>query len=130
MLNLNELPFRHLFDTIDGKTIGPTRVELLEKLVKQIQEKGRQLRPVAFQAISSDIPQMSPVVIKDMSADQRCLYEICQSVSTGAVPQELSMRSPEALRHARWLTGASRILRLYIGTTNIVMFLYAPDGFK
>ena len=96
--------------------------------------------PVAFQAIPSDIPQMSTEVIKDLSTDQRYLYKICISVSTGTMPQELSMRFPGALHHAQWLIRANRILRLHISTTNptekltdlvkIVMFLYALGWFQ
>ena len=36
LLHLNKLPFRHLFDAIDGKTTGPTTMlRLLEKLEKK-----------------------------------------------------------------------------------------------
>ena len=96
-----------------------------------------QLQPVAFLGIPSDIPQMSPEVIKDLSTDQRYLYEICQSVSTGTVPQELSMRSPGALHHAQRLIRVNRILRLHKSTTNptekstdLVMFLHAQGWFQ
>ena len=64
-LHLYELPFRRLFDAIDGKTTGPTI--FAGEIGPQIKEKVHQLRPVAFQAIPSDIPQVSPKVIKDLA---------------------------------------------------------------
>ena len=137
MLHLNELPFRHLFDAIDGKTTGPTT--FAGEIGKQIKKAVHQLSPVSFQPISGDLRQLSPDIVKDLSADQRYLYEICQAVSTGKVSKELSTRSPGILHHARWLTRANRILRLHVSTSNpsrnlkelvkVVMFLYAPGWF-
>ena len=84
LLHLNELPFRLLFDAINGKATGPTT--FVGETGTQIKERVHQLRPVAFQTTPSDKPQMSPEVIQDLSIDQRYLYEVCQSVSAGTVP--------------------------------------------
>ena len=76
LLHLNEQPFRHLFDAFDGKTTGPTT--FAGEIGKRIKKKVHQLRPVAFQAIPSGIPHMSPKVIIDLSTDQRYLQHVCE----------------------------------------------------
>ena len=71
LLHQNELPFCHLFDAIDGKTTSyRLNTTFAGEIALQIKEKVHQLRPVAFQTIPSDILQMSPEVIKDVSTDQ------------------------------------------------------------
>lgn len=55
---------------------------------------------------------------KDLSTDQRYLFEMCHAVVNGVCPTDLVNRSPGKLNHARWLTFANRILRLYVGTEN------------
>lgn len=44
------------------------------------------------------------------------MYEITEAVSTGICSLDLASRSPGPISHARWLTTANRILRLYVGT--------------
>jgi hypothetical protein len=51
-----------------------------------------------------------------LSTDQKYLYEICEAVSTEDCPKNLEARNPGQIDHARWLTTANRILRLYICT--------------
>lgn len=76
----------------------------------------------------------------DLSQDQKYLLHICIGISNGECDDSISHRSPGALNHARWLTLANRILRLYIGTKkpaqrlkDIVKFIltvYAPAWFS
>ena len=138
LLHLNKLLFCHLFDATGGKTAGPAT--FAGEIGKQIKNKVHQLQLVTFQAVPSDIPQISSQMVNDLSTDQRYLYEICQAVSMGKVSEELGKRSPGALHHARWLTQANRILRLYASSLNpsdklkylvkIVMQLYEPEWFQ
>ena len=135
LLHLNKLPFRHLFDAIDGKTTGPAT--FAGEIGKQIKNKVHQLQLVTFQAVSSDIPQFSSQAVNDLSTDQRYLYEMFQAVSMGKVSEELGRCSPGALHHARWLTGANRILRLYVRSLNpsdklkdLVKIVMQQDGFR
>ena len=58
------------------------------------------------------------LTIQDLSTDQRYLYEISQSVSSGFCSEELARRNPGKMAHSRWLTTANRVLRLYISTSN------------
>ena len=60
-----------------------------------------------------------------------------QAVSMGKVSEELGRCSPGALHHARWLTGANRILRLYVRSLNpsdklkdLVKIVMQQDGFR
>lgn len=74
-----------------------------------------------------------------MSTDQKYLWDICEAVLTGECPQELASRNPGNVSHARWLTMANRILRLYIASIDptpqlkklaeFVMKVYAPSWF-
>ena len=65
---------------------------------------------------------------------------MCVGIKSDTISKELTLKSPGALRHARWLTRANRILRLYVSTTNpeknlqdlikIILEVYAPGWFK
>lgn len=73
------------------------------------------------------------------STDQQYLLDMCQSISKGICPQDLSNKSPGAISHARWLTAANRILRLYVSEakpsinliklTKYILKVYAPSWF-
>ena len=62
----------------------------------------------------------------ELSTDQRYLYDMCIAVQSGVVNQNLAVKSPGNINHARWLTRANRILRLYVST---YLNLYAPGWF-
>ncbi|KAI9552227.1 hypothetical protein GHT06_022581 [Daphnia sinensis] len=95
-LHLNELPFRHIFKELDGKTTGPS--SYFGCIVR-----GR-------------VKQIPDAVTNQFTGDQKYLYDICLAVQTGIIPTGLELRSPGKLSEARWLTKANRILRLYIST--------------
>lgn len=111
MLHLNELPLRHLFNKLDGKTSGPGSYNgPIGKLLEKCETKP----VVDYVAISSQLPVINA---DDLSTDQKYLYKICTAVITGKCPDDLAHKSPGKLSHARWLTKANRILRLYISTS-------------
>ena len=64
-----------------------------------------------FKRIDCSLPLLNE---KELSSDQRHLHEMCQAISTGKCPTDLSIRNPGLLSHSRWLTTANRILRLYV----------------
>lgn len=71
-------------------------------------------RPVKFGPIKSPV-EMFPDSNKDLSTDQRYLYDgTFKIVSSGGCPSGFGERILGTLNHARWLTTANRILRLYI----------------
>lgn len=74
-----------------------------------------------------------------MRADQRYLYQMVVAVSNGVCDERLASLKPGPLSTARWLTTASRILRLYvtkshpddilIKLTDFIVKVYAPFWF-
>ncbi|GBM14185.1 hypothetical protein AVEN_61002-1 [Araneus ventricosus] len=61
-----------------------------------------------------DYATPTSVTAKDLSKDQKYLSDISYAVLTGS--SDPSRRDPGPTSHARWLTTANRILRLYVGT--------------
>ena len=118
-LHLNELPFRHLFEHIDGKTTGPSSYR--SPIGHAIMEKDSEFRMkpvVQFEKIKGMLNQLPPEVVDNFTSDQKYFYEICLAVRQGSVPTSLSARNPGKLCEARWLTKANRIMRLYVSTMN------------
>ena len=50
----------------------------------------------------------------ELCTDQRYLYDMCIALQSGVVNQNVAVKSPGNINHARWLTRANRILRLYV----------------
>ena len=134
MLHANELPLRHLFSSLDGKTSGPRCFTgPIGKLLLSCEKRPvENFTPVGVPAIVTNAT--------DLSTDQKYLLDIHDAVSSGRVSEDLGKRSPGSLNHARWLTTANRILRLYISTVhpdehlmklvNFVMKTYTPMWFE
>lgn len=133
-LHQNELPLRHLFEKLDGKTTGPgTFTGSIGKQLKMC----HQLPVVKYKKIGSSLSDMTGV---KLSADQDYLYNIVHAVSNGQCSVSLANKYPGNISHARWLNTANNILRLYIGTQKpsdelitLVTFIcksYAPTWFK
>lgn len=132
-LHANELPLRHLLIHLDGATSGPRAFS--GKIGKQL-ATCEKLELVSFVPIEVNLPDMSLV---SLSTDQQYLYDLCIAISSGNCSMDLSRRHPGALSHARWLTAANRLLRLYVSTlhpcsslTTLVTYVlkvYAPMWF-
>lgn len=110
MLHINELPLRHLFFHLDGKTSGPQ--SFCGEIGKQL-ENCLDLPIVEFSIIDG----CKFEVTSNLSSDQQYFLDILIAVTTGNIKQGLENRSPGKLVQSRWLTFANRALRLYIGTT-------------
>lgn len=131
----NELPLRHLYKFLDGKTTGP---ETYSGDIGKALENCEKQTVIDFQRIEGNLPDKLRV-LKDLSTDQKYLLEICVAVSSGICTPDLAARNPGKLSHSRWLTTANRILRLYISNKNpsenlktlatYVMKVYAPIWF-
>ncbi|CAH1998449.1 unnamed protein product [Acanthoscelides obtectus] len=127
---MNELPFRHLFQYTSGpRTFSGTIGKDLENCEK---------RPISkFKPIPTSLPELSA---KDISTDQKYLYRMVEAISTGVFPSDLANKSPGKMSHARWLTRANRILRLYVSVetppesltilATYVIKVYAPIWFS
>lgn len=133
LLHANELPLRHLFTYLDGPTAGP---KSFAGQIGKALETCETLPLAHFEKIEGELP---PQISTDLSTDQKYLKEITTAVINGSCPPDLLHRSPGKLSHARWLTRANRILRLYISTENpqqnlvtlatFVVKTYAPVWF-
>lgn len=115
-LHTNELPLRHLIEKFDGKTKGP--FGFTGPIGKEIAScHSRDI--VQYQPIHSDLIDIIPDLdMADLSTDQRYLLAISKAVITGTPEEGLEGKSPGKLSHARWLTTANRILRLYVSTSS------------
>ena len=137
LLHLNELPLRHYFHYLDGKTTGPkTSFGTIGKQLSHCHD----LPIVDFDPVASELPTIPSNVLKDLSTDQEYLYNIALAISNGKFTDGLAKQKPGGISHARWLTSASRILRLYAATlepskslqklTKFIMQVYVPVWFK
>lgn len=129
----NELPFRHLFNKLDGKTSGPSSFS--GPIGKMLQTSSER-KIVKFVSIPTDLP----IFISELSTDQKYLFEICHAISRGKCTAGLANRQPGKISHSRWLTTANNLLRLYISTeqpsselfelANYIVKVYAPSWFR
>lgn len=87
-LHAYELPLRHLFHYLDGKTTEPST---FNGPIGQMVNTSNQLPVVNFQPIESSIPDMSKV---SLSSDQDYLFQIVQAVSTGKCSVSLENKYP------------------------------------
>lgn len=136
LFHFNELPLRHLITHLDGRTSGPHG---LTGAIGSKLEHCEELPVVNFERISSNLPRMNNEE-HDLSTDQKYLSEIVQAIESGIVSGSLASKNPGKLSHARWLTTANRILRLYVATenpsdslstlVNYIMKVYAPFWFR
>ena len=134
LLHANELPLRHLMKHIDGKTTGPATFNgpIGNKLYD-----CEKLDITNFAAIESEFINLNSI---DLSTDQQYLLQIYNAISSGHCSNHLARKNPGKMHHARWLTTANRILRLYISEpnpssglgsiVNYIMKMYVPVWFS
>ena len=134
LLHTNELPLRHLMKELDGGTSGP---ENFAGLVGKRLACCEELDIVDFKAVSATKITIDE---SDLSWDQKYLLSMFNSIRNGSVPTHLALQKPGPINHSRWLTTASRILRLYVATsqpssvlTDLVQYImnvYIPVWFS
>lgn len=123
---------------LDGVTKGPRQ---FSGSIGKMLESCQNMPIVKFNCVSSDnLPILSENVVKDLSCDQKYLYDISHMIKTGTINQSLKMRAPGALIHSRFLTTANRILRHYVSQekpsknlvtlVNFIIKVYAPMWFS
>jgi len=69
-------------------------------------------------------PRIDANVEQTLSTDAKYLHRIANAVSSGVCPEDLANIKPGPICHSRWLTKASRVLRLYVATNS------PTDGLK
>lgn len=154
LFHFNELPFTALLKALLGNASGPQNwpgiigktlpicetipvssiyiskyIKLLFDFYKVVQN---------FEAIKmGEMPEnINDWEIRD---DQKYLYDMVKAVDSGHCNEHLSSIKPGRLNLSRWLTTASRILRLYVTQTEaskelktltfFIMKIYAPFWF-
>lgn len=121
---------------MDGQTSGPqTFTGAIGKDLEFCEKRPL----VEFQNIPGD-GELPNVPIQDLSTDQKYLFRIVSAVTSGVFPEDLKNKSPGKMSHARWLTRANRILRLYVSVeapsqnlvtlATYVVRVYAPAWFS
>lgn len=144
MLHLNELPFREVFRMLDGETAGPGALK--GAIGKLLDFDPCNLPVTNYKPITGNTKDMPQNIKSDLSQDQKYLLKACLAVQLGHSNTDpetlkfLSTGSPGLLHHARWLTRANRLLRLYMGTdqpspelvqlVSYIVNCYAPCWFE
>ena len=84
-----------------------------------------------FEPIECTLPNVDE---KDLRSIQKYLLKVVRAIKTDECSLDLSNSEPGTLNHARWLTCANRILRLYMATVQpfgnlivVVSFLFKVD---
>ena len=133
-----ELYFRHVFEEVDGVTLGPDK---LEGPIGSTLGENLWLEPVvSFKPVQGKMPSMPDAVLNKLSRDQMLAYKWGHAVQTGEVPDELVGQVIGPLCHSRWLTRGVRTLVKYTRTKNptkkfqrVVFFIlnfYLPGWFQ
>ncbi|GBM73269.1 hypothetical protein AVEN_158628-1 [Araneus ventricosus] len=111
LLHFNELPFKHLFEYLDGETTGP---ESFSGKIGEQQPNCEKLPIINFEAIELDEININKT---DLSKDEQYLQDIVRAIQTQCAT-DLVVRDPGPLSHSRWLTYALRVLRFFIFQTS------------
>ena len=107
-----------MFEALDGKTSGKDSwTGPIGKLLSKTQEFP--LDPKFKVIEGGNLPELSDDEIRDLSTDQKYLYRILQVIRTGKIPPDFEKYNIGPLNHARWLTLANRICRLYISQVRL-----------
>lgn len=135
LLHMNELPFRALFIHLDGVTLGPHLFK--GPIGKMLPDSSKQPICGFERFFSDDLPVLPDEVLKDLSTDQKYLYEICHAIQIGSCSSSLAMKNPGTLVHSRFLTTANAILRCYMSQekptmshklmVKFIITVYAPS---
>ncbi|GBN48121.1 hypothetical protein AVEN_87101-1 [Araneus ventricosus] len=106
LLNFNDLPFRHIFQHIDGQTAGP---KSFSGPIGQQLTCSEKLPVVDYEPIDCSILDIDRNLL---SKDQQYLLDISNAITLGNCPVDLANRDPGPLFHSRWLTAANRVLKV------------------
>jgi hypothetical protein len=97
LLHFNELPLRHLFIHLDGKTTGPHGYK--GHIGKQL-ENCHILPTVEFEPVDNNLPTMSHHEV-ELSSDQQYLLKIVLAITEGDIEKSLAKITPGKMSHAR-----------------------------
>ncbi|GBM44736.1 hypothetical protein AVEN_103199-1 [Araneus ventricosus] len=94
-MQTNELPLRHLLNSLDGATTGPEKFcRPIGKAIKACEE----LPAAPFSSISvENMPHNIDRMV--LSNNQQYLYDICLAISRVECYSDLAIRKPGAVAH-------------------------------
>jgi len=143
MLHSNELPFRKYFNVIDeAETTGPKTSR--GSIADELNFDPRNILLVNFHSMPGKVEEVTDEVASNFTSDQLYFLRACLAVQSGSCDcqylQFLEHSSPGTLNHARWLTKANRILRLYMSKrlptvelkqiVSFILNVYGPSWFQ
>ena len=112
-LYVNELQLRHLYKKLIGATESSSQWQgALGKSSETCETLS--LSSKGIHRISGGPPFLSELDVKDLIRDQACLYKIIKAIQTGVIDKTFLREKPGPMSHARWLTTACRICRLFV----------------
>ena len=110
-LHHNELPFKAVFRELDGGTKGPS--DFGGPLGKLCKEDIQDLPQADFVPIETSLSDIDSDVVKELSQDQRLLYEYTKGIAQGSVSPQFASHKIGPVVGSRWLTLAIRLMALY-----------------
>ena len=139
MLHLNELPLRHVFQNLDGRTSGPDSFS--GPIGRQLNDAVSEWKVVKFKSIPN--PKFSVIpnsLMDDLSSEQYYGYRTYSAVFLGSVDANLEFLEVGGLNHSCWLTLGCCILQFYVAqekpTSNLstlaefLIKVYFPGWFQ
>ena len=113
MLHTNELGLRQLVAKLDGKTNSKTGFS--GPLGKMLPEVNNMEPKLDFKKIDigPEDEELTDEVVKDLSKDQKMLYQRWRAVKTGKLSRDVAICQSGNIVHSRWLTTAEAFLKMY-----------------
>lgn len=113
MLHTNELGLRKLVKTLDGNTSSKTGYTgPLGKLLAKVNEMEPNMDFKKID-IGLDILEIPPEVLRDLSRDQKVLYQRGRATKTGHLTRDVALSKSGPIVHSRCLTAADTFLKMY-----------------
>ena len=111
--HINELPTKRLMKTLDGATVSANKYS--GPIGKLLSEAENLELDENFVPIPCDgFPEIPEDVLREFNKDQKFLYKIAQIIVSGKIPDNFALYKIADLNHARWTTGNSRLMKVYI----------------
>ena len=111
---MNELPLRHLIESLDGKTTSKDGFS--GPIGKMLSRVNTMSQKSSFEAITGteELIELPEKVVKDMSTDSSLCYQLLVALRTGELRSELATRICGNIVHSRWLTTGQSLIMLYM----------------
>ena len=114
MIHLNELPLKHLFETLDGNTGSASKFKgELGKLLPKVNELPNNYK---FKALpgGEDLIDLPDDIVKTLSTDQHNCYLLVKAIKSGNLSRDLANKKGGPINQARWLTTGQALLMLWV----------------